>query len=73
MTSITWSTSSTRTLPGGACLPARAQPAAFLRDAAVDDEPDTGAERAAVAEAHEDLAAGRVISHEHIRREFGIE
>jgi hypothetical protein len=46
---------------------------AFLRDAPVDDEPETEEERAAVAEARKDLAAGRVAKHEQIRREFGIE
>jgi hypothetical protein len=44
---------------------------AFLRDAPLDDEPQTETERAAVAEADTDLAAGRVVSHEEIRREFG--
>lgn len=44
---------------------------AFLRDAPLDDEPVTASERAAVAEAEADLAAGRVVSHEEIRREFG--
>jgi len=44
---------------------------AFLRDAPIDDEPETEEERAAVAEAEADLAAGRVVSHEEIRREFG--
>jgi predicted transcriptional regulator len=43
----------------------------FLRDAPLDDEPETEAERAAVAEAEADLAAGRIVSHEEIRREFG--
>ena len=46
---------------------------AFLRDAPIDDEPETDEERAAVAEAREDLAAGRVVSHEQTRRELGIE
>jgi hypothetical protein len=44
-----------------------------LRDAPVDNEPETDEERAAVAEAREDLAAGRAVSHEQIRRELGIE
>jgi predicted transcriptional regulator len=44
---------------------------AFLRDAPLDDEPETEEERAAVAEAEADFAAGRVVSHEAIRREFG--
>ena len=46
---------------------------ASLRDALIDDEPETEEERTAVAVAREDLAAGRVASHEQIRREFGIE
>jgi len=44
----------------------------FLRDAPTDDEPETEEERAAVAEAEADLAAGRVVSHDEIRREFGL-
>ncbi len=46
---------------------------AFLRDAPIDDESETEEERAAVAKAREDLAAGRVVSDEQIRREFGAE
>jgi hypothetical protein len=45
----------------------------FVRDAPVDDELETDEERAAVAEVREDLAAGRAVSHEQIRRELGIE
>ncbi len=40
--------------------------------APLDDEPETEEERAAVAEAEADLAAGRVVRHEDIRREFGL-
>ena len=41
-----------------------------LRDAPIDDEPVTDEDLAAIAEASADIAAGRVISHEEIRREF---
>jgi hypothetical protein len=43
---------------------------AFLRDAPLDDEPETAEERAAVAEAEADFAAGRDVAHEEVRREF---
>lgn len=39
--------------------------------APLDDEPETAEERAAVAEANEDIRAGRVVSHEELRRELG--
>ena len=42
-----------------------------LRDAPVDDEPETEEERRLVEKARQDLTAGRVVSHEEIRREFG--
>jgi hypothetical protein len=42
-----------------------------LREAPADDEPVTDEDLAAIAEAQADLAAGRVISNEMIRREFG--
>lgn len=45
---------------------------AFLRDAPLDDEPETNEERAAVAEGYADFAAGRVVSGEELRREFGL-
>lgn len=41
-----------------------------LREAPFDDEPVTDEDRAALAEAEEDFAAGRVVSHDEIRREF---
>ena len=44
---------------------------AFLRDAPLDDEPESDEERAAVAEAEADFAAGRIVSHSEVRREFG--
>lgn len=46
---------------------------AAFRDAPEDDEPWTEEDEAAVAEADADFAAGRTVSHEEIKREFGIE
>jgi len=43
-----------------------------FREAPEDDEPFTEADEAAVAEADADFAAGRVVSHEEIKREFDI-
>ena len=43
----------------------------MLLAAPADDEPETEEERQLVEEARLDLAAGRVISQEEIRREFG--
>lgn len=43
-----------------------------LLEAPEDDEPQTEKERAAVAEAEEDFKAGRVFSHEEVKREFGL-
>ena len=43
-----------------------------LMEAPMDDEPETAEEKAAVAEAYEDLAAGRVVTFEDIKREFGV-
>lgn len=40
--------------------------------AAEDDEPVTEADAAAIARAHEDVRAGRVVSHDEILREFGL-
>ena len=37
-----------------------------------DDEPETEEERAAVAEAYEDIAQGNVVSHENVMRELGL-
>ena len=42
-----------------------------LREAESDDEPVTEEDLAAIAEAQADLAAGRVVSHQEMRREFG--
>jgi hypothetical protein len=44
---------------------------AVLRDAPIDDEPETDEERQLVDEARQELAAGQVVGHEEIRREFG--
>lgn len=44
---------------------------AALKSAPVDDEPVTEDERAAAAEGWDDYRAGRVVSHEAIKREFG--
>jgi hypothetical protein len=43
-----------------------------MLEAPEDDEPETAEERAAVAEAYEDFEAGRVVSHQEIKREFGL-
>ena len=43
-----------------------------LLEAPEDDEPETQEERAAVAEAYEDIAAGRVVTMEEIKHEFGL-
>lgn len=44
-----------------------------LAKAPEDDEPWSAEDEAAVAEADADFAAGRTVSHEEIKREFGIE
>jgi CO dehydrogenase/acetyl-CoA synthase beta subunit len=43
-----------------------------MLEAPEDDEPETEEERAAVAEAQEDFKAGRVVSHQELKREFGL-
>ena len=43
-----------------------------LSEAPYDDEPETEEERAAVAEAYEDIAAGRVYTAEEVKRELGL-
>jgi hypothetical protein len=40
----------------------------FLAEAPIDDEPETPEEAAAVAEAWEDVSAGRLVSHEEAQR-----
>jgi hypothetical protein len=42
-----------------------------LESAPIDDEPETDAERAAIAEAHDDISAGRVRDWTDVRRELG--
>lgn len=44
----------------------------LLRHAPFDDEPEDEDEQAAVAEGRANLAAGRVVSHDEVRREFGL-
>ena len=44
----------------------------FLDNAPTDDESLTDEDRQAIEEANEDIAAGRVFSHEEIRKELGI-
>ncbi len=44
-----------------------------FRDAPVDDEPLTEEEERALAEADRDIAAGRTISLEELKRELGDE
>ena len=43
-----------------------------LRDIPFDDEPETEAERAAVAEAYRDIEEGRVIPHDEVMRKYGL-
>lgn len=43
-----------------------------LRDAPLDDEPETAEEREAVEEARRDIAAGRVHTLADVAAEFGI-
>jgi hypothetical protein len=42
-----------------------------LIDAPEDDEPETDEERIAVAEAYDDLAEGKVVTLDDVRRGFG--
>ena len=44
-----------------------------LATAPIDDEPETEEERAAVAEAYEDIAHGRVRPWEDVRRELAFD
>lgn len=39
-----------------------------FKEAPLDDEPESEEERAAVEEARQDFAAGRVVSHEEVKR-----
>lgn len=45
---------------------------AAFRDAPEDDEPWTEEDEAAVAEGRADIAAGRTVSMEEVKREFGL-
>ncbi len=48
-------------------------PLAWLLDnAPMDDEPLTEEDKVAIREANEDIAAGRVVSHEEMKRELGL-
>jgi predicted transcriptional regulator len=44
---------------------------AAFHDAPSDDEPFTANDEAALKEADEDIAAGRIVSHEEMLRRFG--
>jgi hypothetical protein len=44
---------------------------AAFHDAPADDEPFTAADEAALKEANEDIAAGRIISHGEMLRRLG--
>lgn len=46
--------------------------AVSLAEAPLDDEPLTDEDIAAIKEAKEDMAAGRLISHEEMMRELGL-
>lgn len=41
--------------------------------APIDDEPVTQGDKDAIARAQRDIAEGRVVSHEEILREFGLQ
>ena len=43
-----------------------------LMEAPEDDEPETEKERAAVAEAYDELAEGKIIPLEDVKREFSL-
>ena len=45
--------------------------ASLLEDVPVDDEPVTDDDLSAIAESDTDIAAGRIISMEELRREYG--
>ncbi len=44
-----------------------------LKNAPVSNEPLTDEERAALDEAYDEIRAGRVISHEELKRQLGIQ
>jgi predicted transcriptional regulator len=43
-----------------------------LANAPLDDEPVTEQDLAAIARGKADMAAGRLVSHEEVKREFGL-
>lgn len=43
-----------------------------LRDIPIDDEPETGEERAAVAEARREIEEGKGIPHDEVMRRLGL-
>jgi hypothetical protein len=43
-----------------------------MLEAPEDDEPETDEEKAAIAETKEDFKSGQVVSHEELKREFGL-
>lgn len=45
----------------------------WLDSRPLDEEPLTSTEETALRESDEDLAAGRLVSHEDVKRELGIE
>ncbi|MBA4156737.1 MAG: hypothetical protein H0X65_04585 [Gemmatimonadetes bacterium] len=59
-----------RRVPEGLHATASA-PSYTLDNAPEDDEPETGEERAAVAEALVEMRAGRGVPHEEVKRMFG--
>lgn len=44
----------------------------MLMQAPLDDEPEDEEERAAIAEGRAEIAAGRVVTHDEVKREFGL-
>jgi hypothetical protein len=42
------------------------------RDAPLDDEPETDEERAAIEEARREVAEGKLIPHDEVRRKLGL-
>lgn len=65
-------------LPRAAALLARLEAEeaalpAFLRNAPLDDEPETPAERAAMEEVYAEIESGEpALSHEEVKRELGL-
>ena len=44
----------------------------MFKNAPLDDEPLTEADKQAIKEANEDFAAGRFITHEELKKELGL-